>query len=376
MAVDNTKLGVVTFPVSRAGIVPLSNLVKILLEQSSSKLHVITGGKGLAVNNIDARVQVTGIQHKTKNNILGRIISYALTQIRMSLSIIGAKNSPDKWLFFIGGERLILPIIAAKLTRKPVILLFAGSSHWQRNLNKNFMTAIIFFISTSVQILCDKVIIYSPILISELNLEPRRHKILIAHEHFLDLKTFTITTSYLNRPPLIGYIGRLSGEKGVQHFAQALPAILNGRQNLKALIGGDGEMKCSTESSLREKCIADRVDMPGWISRDKLPQYLNRLRLIVLPSYTEGLPNIMLEAMACGTPVLATPVGAIPDIIVDGKTGFIMENNTPECIAENVLRALSSPDLERIAEAGRRFVVENFTFDKTVKNWKRILEEI
>ena len=82
----------------------------------------------------------------------------------------------------------------------------------------------------------------------------------------------------------------------------------------------------------------------------------------------------MLEAMACGTPVLATPVGAIPDVIIDGKTGFIMENNSPECIAENVIRALASPDLERIAEGGRRFVEENFTFEKTVKNWKGILQ--
>jgi len=84
----------------------------------------------------------------------------------------------------------------------------------------------------------------------------------------------------------------------------------------------------------------------------------------------------MLEAMACGTPVLATPVGAIQDVILDGKTGFIMENNSPECIAENVVRALNSPDLEQIAEDGRRFVEENFTFGKTVESWKGILQNI
>jgi glycosyltransferase involved in cell wall biosynthesis len=130
------------------------------------------------------------------------------------------------------------------------------------------------------------------------------------------------------------------------------------------------------KASLQEEDLTARIDLPGWISHDDLPTYLNQLRLLVLPSYTEGLPNIMLEAMACGTPVLATPVGAIPDVIIDGKTGFIMENNSPECIAENVTRALNSPDLERIAENGRRFVEENFSFEKTVENWKGILQNI
>ncbi|KUL00274.1 MAG: Glycosyl transferase, group 1, partial [Methanomicrobiales archaeon 53_19] len=174
----------------------------------------------------------------------------------------------------------------------------------------------------------------------------------------------------------IGYIGRLSGEKGVQHFAEALPAILGDRDDLRVLIGGDGQLKDSIVATLQEEGLTARVDLPGWIAHDDLPAYLNQLRLLVLPSYTEGLPNIMLEAMACGTPVLATPVGAIPDVIIDGKTGFIMENNSPECIAENVARALASPDLEEIAEAGRRFVEENFSFESTVARWKEVLEEI
>ena len=212
--------------------------------------------------------------------------------------------------------------------------------------------------------------------ISEWNLGRYRHKILIAHRHYLDFETFTVTTPLPDRPALVGYIGRLSGEKGVQHFVQALPAILSDRQDLRVLIGGDGQLKETIEATLQEQGVSASVELPGWISHDDLPRYLNQLRLLVLLFYTEGLPNIMLEAMACGTPVLATPVGAVPDVIVDGVTGFIMENNSLECIAENVNRALNSPDLERIAEDGRRFVEEHFTFERVVARWKEVLEEV
>jgi len=275
------------------------------------------------------------------------------------------------------GANVLLPaIVVAKAFGTPIIINLPSSpqaiiEEEPRKLKKIFIACakINFF-------LADRVVVYSPRLISEWNLEPYRHKILIAHRHFLDFNTFTVTTPLPDRPPLIGYIGRLSGEKGVQNLTQALPAILSNWQDLRVLIGGDGQLKETIEASLQEQGVSARVDLPGWIPHDNLPRYLNQLRLLILPSYTEGLPNIMLEAMACGTPVLATPVGAIPDVIIDGKTGFIMENNSPECIAANVVRALNSPDLEQIAENGRRFVEENFTFERVVERWKKVLEEI
>jgi len=107
-----------------------------------------------------------------------------------------------------------------------------------------------------------------------------------------------------------------------------------------------------------------------------MPRYLNEAKLVVLPSYGEGLPNIVLEAMACGTPVLATPVGGIPDVIQNGDTGFIMKNNSPACIAENVMRALEHPDLETIVKNARALVEQEFTYEGAMERWKEILEEL
>jgi len=145
--------------------------------------------------------------------------------------------------------------------------------------------------------------------------------------------------------------------------------------DLKILLGGGGELFLPIKKEIEKKSFSDRIFIKEWITQDQLPNFLNNIKLLILPSYKEGLPNIILESMGCGTAVLATPVGGIPGVILDGKTGYIMDNNTPECIVENVKRALTSPELEEIAENGRRFVLDRFSFDNVVQNWGRILEE-
>jgi len=95
----NQSICVVTFPVESAGVMPVSNLVEVLLEQSKNPLYVITGNDGSKVHNIDARVRVTSISHQLKQNIFGRSISYVVTQIRISLSMLKVTKNVDKWLF-------------------------------------------------------------------------------------------------------------------------------------------------------------------------------------------------------------------------------------------------------------------------------------
>jgi len=353
---------------------PLDNLILVLLSIFPN-VHCIYGEKEFNHHKFNVNITHHTINTSKCFTVHHRIFNYINLQLKISKLILTLRNQIDACIFFIGGDTLLIPILFSKILKKKVILLLAGSSIKTHQENQDTLVIGLKLLREPCLSLAERIIVYSPQLIRDYHLTPYRHKILIAGEHFLDFTTFTVTTPYKDRPLLIGYIGRMSAEKGVQHFVRALPAILSNHQDLRVLIGGDGQLKQAIETSLQEMGVTDRVDLPGWISHEDLPKYLNQLRLLVLPSYTEGLPNIMLEAMACGTPVLATPVGAIPDVIRDGETGFIMEDNSPECIARNVMRALNDPDLEEVAERGRRYVEGEFTFEKAVERWRGILKE-
>jgi len=304
-----------------------------------------------------------------------RVFTFLYFQMRLSVQLIHYHHHFDSVILIFGSENFSIPLLVLKILRKRVILYYVSS---QPKIYSFIHPELVFLFSCIQRVhnaVSDKIIVYSPNLINEWDFGKYRNKIVIAHEYFFK-ETFTVTLPFSDRPPRVGYIGRLSAEKGVQNLVRALPHILGIRKDLRVLIGGEGDLMESIQLSLAEEDFTDQVDLPGWISQDDLPQYLNQLQLLILPSYTEGLPTIMLQALACGTPVLATAVGAIPDIIRDGETGFIMRNNSPECIAENVIRVMSSQIRETVGQQGRRFVEEHFTFEKTRESLRPVINTL
>lgn len=372
MSKKKPNIGIVTFPIHEAHLTPLSNFADIF-GSLSNDLYIITGNAGAVLSHGRNRLHLYSISHKTGANLVTRVTNYIYTQLRICYQLAKIRRKVDLWVFPIGGEALLLPMLTAKLLRKRALLALSTSAAKLLEPKKEPFAKLLVIVVEMNRILADRIILYSSSLIREWNLEKYKHKIAIAHKHFLDFDKFQMKRELAERESLVGYIGRFSEEKGVSNLVKAIPMI-NGEA--KFLIAGEGQLRDDIKKCLNEDKLNDRTNLVGWIQHDELPNYLNRLKLLVLPSYIEGLPNIMLEAMACGTPVLATAVGSIPELIKDNETGFIMEDNSPECIARNITRALGHPNLEGIAQDARALVEKEFTFEAAVEAYKKILSSI
>jgi glycosyltransferase involved in cell wall biosynthesis len=364
------NIGIVASAQLDASKSPVSNLINIVYPLSNN-IYLITLRHDLFKEN--NKIHTYEMQYKMGLNILTKIVKYTYLQLKISYKLTKITKNVDFWIFFVSGS-LVLPVLTAKLLRKKVVLALPGSSTLMAKFANDILSKPIENLEKINCTLANKIILYSESLIKEYGLEKYKNKISIAHEHFLDLDKFKIKKQLDERENLIGYMGRLSREKGVINFVKAIPEISKKRNEIRFLIGGDGQLRDKIEKYSDENNLNNKVKLTGWIPHDELPEYLNEFKLVVLPSYTEGLPNVMLEAMACGTLVLATPVGAIPDVIKDGETGFIMENNSPECIAENVIIALNHADLDRIVKNARLLVEREFTYEAAVERYRKILE--
>ena len=371
---ENTSIGIIIFPFHKGSGQPLSNLIK-LIEDLPASINLLTGSveKDLEIPVTRGNLIHTDVYHKGGKNPVSRIYRYVFTQLRLSLKLLSLKKHTNTWIFFLGGENLLLPMLTAKLLRIRVILALGGSSaeiaKYCNDIYSKHMLRI-FQINLG---LADSVIVYSKALIKSWELEKYNSKIVVAPRHFIESKNFKKTNNYTKRKQVVGYIGRFSEEKGVINFVTAIPSILKSRDDIKFFIGGDGPLKERIEGIIADNNLQDSVEISGWIPHQQLGSCLNELKLLVIPSYTEGLPNIMLEAMACGTPVLATPVGAIPDVISHRENGFILTSNAPQCIAEALLSALDDEILDTVSDNGEHYVHDVFSYENVAENYQSVL---
>ena len=366
------KTGVITSPyLLEAGITPVTNLIMIL-SNISERIYVISGCSGHKLPN-NKHVYRHIVAEKTPNTNF-KPVYYFYDCLKIMFHIIKLRDEVKIWFFFLGEIPLIIPIAISKALNKHVILMFSGSpNNFLKYRKKSHFTRFLEYIARLNMHLSDYIIVYSSRIRDEHNFDKYKSKTIIASEHFLDLNIFRVMKPFNERNrKIIGYIGRLEEEKGIFNLIKAMEFL---DKDILLFIYGDGTLRPIIENYLLKNNLKN-VQLFGWISHSELPKKLNDLRLLILPSFTEGLPNVMLEGMACGTPILSTPVGSILDVITEGNTGFIMRNNSPECISDSIVRVLNHPDIAKISENACSFVNINYTYEKAVEKFKRIFKII
>lgn len=315
---------------------------------------------------------------------LAKILGHLMADFALTFHMLKFSRHFDIALYHINSKGYILSMLLLKLIgKKSIILSFtslAKSSNISRNgTNHDKPGRFHFWIirmaeKLSLQI-CDRIWCESDNVITFGGLDRYRSKITICGSLYIDTNLFNIRSKPSSRVKLVGYIGRLEADKGVSQIIDALPEIHTKQGNVGFLIGGGGPLLDKIEKWQRGHPEIT-LKLAGWIPYSEIPRYLNELKLIVLPSYSEGVPNIVLEAMSSGAVVIATPVGGIPDLIKDGSTGFIMEDNSPQQISRTVIRALEHPDLDIIAQRARRIIEENHSYEAVKSMYARGLNQV
>lgn len=149
--------------------------------------------------------------------------------------------------------------------------------------------------------------------------------------------------------PLIAVIGRLSPEKGVDVLLDAL-ARIEGEPSPYAVVVGEGPERAELQGRAERLGVADRVCFAGHTPTPG--DYLLAADVVVLPSRSEGIPNVALEAMALGKPLVATAVGGTPEVVVDGESGLLVEPEQPASLAGAIERVIRDPAFARTLSAG------------------------
>jgi N-acetyl-alpha-D-glucosaminyl L-malate synthase BshA len=155
-----------------------------------------------------------------------------------------------------------------------------------------------------------------------------------------------------NDDKIVLFVGRLNSIKGVEYLIESMEYIKQKDVKTKLIIVGEGIERRRLELLVNKLFLTKNVLFAGRIPYEDIPKYLTLSDMIVLPSLEEGFPNILLEAMASGLPIVATNVGGIPEIIKNGENGFLVAPKNPGAIAEKVLYLFENNEL-------RRRIIEN-----------------
>lgn len=369
---------VITHPLGAAGENATRTLLDILAELGPVSL--ITAGlpQDSAIRKNREVVELT-----TKgpgDSIFIAAFRFISNQIKMCQKIW---SRSENIIYFFGATSYLLPIIFARLIGKRVIVAPRGDVPLTLELKwKNRMPNFIAQTLSNIVRLLERagfsvahlVVTYTPNMAKELGLDPNSKKVYPHGARYVDTAKLQPIIQYDKRDNVIGFVGRLDEEKGIRELAKVAKELPD---DITFLFVGDGPLHDWLKSFLNDEIENGKVEMVGWIDHDRIPEVMNRMKLLVMPSRsTEGLPTVILEGMACGTPAFATPVAGVPDVVLDNETGFLMEDENADGACKKIVTILGKDGLGDISNNATELVKNHYDYKAAVQRYKKLLQTV
>jgi len=197
---------------------------------------------------------------------------------------------------------------------------------------------------------------------------------------FSDLSSNVIRNKYTNSSNsiIIGFIGQITKNKGIWDFVNAAEYILEQKLNCIFLIIGKDigieSCKKDIEKYINLKELSDNIYFVDWVDIIDMPKIYSEIDLVVVPSrFNDSAPNVIIEAMASGIPVVTTRVGGIPELMLDGITGFLVENGKPLQLSKYIIKLIKDIELRKaMGINAKKYASERYDISKNA----RMVEEV
>ncbi|UCG51234.1 MAG: glycosyltransferase family 4 protein, partial [Candidatus Latescibacterota bacterium] len=183
-----------------------------------------------------------------------------------------------------------------------------------------------------------------------------------------------------SEPPLVLAAGNLVPAKGFDILVRAVGILKKRGMDVRLRILGEGPERTHLASMIRENDIGDRTEMPGYYQHEEFAHHLAEAVMLVVPAtitgtgVREGLPTVLVEAWLASTPVIAAPIGGIPEVVENEKTGLVFSPGDAQALADCIDQLVHSPELrEKLARNGRGHARELFSLEENVR---KLVEEI
>jgi len=194
-------------------------------------------------------------------------------------------------------------------------------------------------------------------------------------KYYLSNKLKRADISVAKNDLVLGTVARYTDQKGHKYLISAAPDIIKTFPNVHFVFVGDGPNRSDMEAQIKQLGLQNHFHLLGF--RTDVVDLLNLFDVFVLPSLYEGLPNVVLEAMACHKPVIATGVDGTVEAVEDGITGYIVPPKNPAALAEKINHLLSlNGKIETMGKASRNRVENHFSLEKQIQEFENLYERL